>query len=150
MKKVFLASDHAGFEIKEKVKNFLVQRGDDAQDCGAIEFNSNDDYPDFIKKAADAVSKNSGSFGIVFGKSGAGEAIAANKIKGIRAFLAINEKNVLLARQHNDANVMSIGSELVTEEDLFGLVQLFLETPFSNEERHKRRIEKISQIENNE
>ncbi|OIP57209.1 MAG: ribose-5-phosphate isomerase [Candidatus Levybacteria bacterium CG_4_10_14_0_2_um_filter_36_16] len=145
--KEFLASDHAGFEVKEKVKKMLEDQGHEVEDCGAFEFNPNDDYPDFIKVAAIKVAQNLDSFGIVFGKSGAGEAMAANKIKGIRAFLAINEKNVVLARQHNDANVMSIGSELIAEGDIFKLVQLFLETPFSGEERHVRRIEKIKEIE---
>jgi len=145
--KEFLASDHAGFEVKEKVKKMLEDQGHEVEDCGAFEFNPNDDYPDFIKVAAIKVAQNLDSFGIVFGKSGAGEAMAANKIKGIRAFLAINEKNVVLARQHNDANVMSIGSELIAEGDIFKLVQLFLETQFSGEERHVRRIEKIKEIE---
>ena len=145
--KEFLASDHEGFEVKEKVKKMLEDQGHEVEDCGAFEFNPNDDYPDFIKVAAIKVAQNLDSFGIVFGKSGAGEAMAANKIKGIRAFLAINEKNVVLARQHNDANVMSIGSELIAEGDIFKLVQLFLETPFSGEERHVRRIEKIKEIE---
>ncbi|PIR79331.1 MAG: ribose-5-phosphate isomerase, partial [Candidatus Levybacteria bacterium CG10_big_fil_rev_8_21_14_0_10_36_30] len=103
---------------KEKVKKMLEDQGHEVEDCGAFEFNPNDDYPDFIKVAAIKVAQNLDSFGIVFGKSGAGEAMAANKIKGIRAFLAINEKNVVLARQHNDANVMSIGSELIAEGDI--------------------------------
>ena len=145
--KVYLAADHAGFELKEKVKSFLQKEGYEVEDCGAFQFDQYDDYPDFIGKAAVGVSKDPLSKGIVFGKSGAGEAIVANKIKGIRAFLGINEENVRLAREHNDANVLSLGCVFVTEEQTYELAKLFLETPFSNEERHKRRIEKIKKIE---
>lgn len=145
--KVYLASDHAGFELKEKVKKFLLEQGYEIEDCGAYALDPNDDYPDFCGKAAQQVAEHPGSFGIVLGKSGAGEAIVANKIKGVRAFLGINEENVKLAREHNDANVLSLGSALVGEELAKELVKLFLETPFSGEERHKRRIEKIKKIE---
>lgn len=148
MTKVYTGSDHAGFELKEKIKLLLKNLGYDPIDCGAFEFDPQDDYPDFCAAAAKEAAANPGSFGIVLGKSGAGEAIVANKIKGIRAFLAVNEQNVELARAHNDANIMSIGSEFIKEEDLESLIKAFLETPFSEEERHKRRIEKIQQIEN--
>jgi ribose 5-phosphate isomerase B len=146
--KVYLATDHAGFEFKEKIKSFLQEKGYDVEDCGAFTFDKNDDYPDFISIAAEKVAATAGSFGIVLGKSGAGECIVANKIKGIRSFLAVSEKNVRLAREHNDANVLSLGSEIVDEETSKQFVELFLNTPFSNEERHKRRIEKIKKIEN--
>lgn len=145
--KVFLGADHAGFDLKEHVKKFLQENKYDVVDCGALTFDKNDDYPDFCSKAAMGVAKTPGSFGFVFGKSGAGEAIVANKIKGIRAILAINEKNVTLARDHNDANVLSLGSDFVTFEKACELAKLFLETQFSNEERHKRRIEKIKKLE---
>lgn len=145
--KVYLGADHAGFELKEKVKSYLQKQGYEVEDCGAFQFDKADDYPDFISKAAVGVAKDPSSKSIVFGKSGAGEAIVANKIKGVRAFLGINEENVRLAREHNDANVLSLGSAFVTEEQAFELVKLFLETPFSNEERHKRRVAKISKIE---
>lgn len=147
--KVYLAADHAGFELKDKVKKFLMENGYAVEDCGAFQFDKDDDYPDFIGKAAVAVAKDSSAKGIVFGKSGAGEAIVANKIKGIRAFLGINEENVKLAREHNDANVLSLGSAFVSEEKAYELAKFFLETLFSNEERHRRRIEKIKGIEEN-
>lgn len=145
--KVYIATDHAGFEFKEKIKAFLQEKGYDVEDCGASTFDKNDDYPDFIKIAARKVSESPGSFGIVLGKSGAGECIVANKIKGVRSFLGVTEENVRLAREHNDANVMSLGSILLTEEQAKKFVELFLQTPFSHEDRHKRRIEKISLIE---
>lgn len=145
--KIYLATDHAGFEFKEKIKAYLQGKGYDVEDCGAFELNPTDDYPDFIAVAAKKVAETPGSFGIVLGKSGAGECIVANKIKGVRAFLGVSEENVRLAREHNDANVLSLGSELINEETAKTLVELFLNTPFSNEERHKRRIEKITALE---
>lgn len=145
---IYVGTDHAGFEYKEKIKPLLEKLGYTPVDCGAFSFNKDDDYPDFCADAARKVAKDTGSFGIVLGKSGAGECMVANKIKGIRAFLVINERNVQLAREHNDANVMSIGFDFIKEEDLEKLIKTFLETPFTNEERHKRRIDKIAKLEN--
>lgn len=145
--KIYLGTDHAGFELKEIIKSFLLEKGFETKDCGAFEFNKNDDYPDFISKAAIKVSQDSSSFGIVFGKSGAGECIVANKIKGIKAVLGFNKENVELSRLHNDANVLSLGSMFVNEELAKELVKIFLETRFTNEERHIRRINKIKELE---
>lgn len=147
--KVFLATDHAGFDFKEKIKAYLQEKGYEVEDCGAHKFNKDDDYPDFISVAAEKVSQTPNSFGIILGKSGAGECIVANKIKGIRAVLGVSEKNAQLAREHNDANVLSLGSEIVDLELAKRLIEIFLQTPFSNEGRHIRRIEKIKAIENN-
>lgn len=146
--KIYLGTDHAGFEFKENIKKFLMQEGYGVEDCGAFTFNKDDDYPDFISKAAEKTSSDLSSFGIVFGKSGAGECIVANKIKGIRAVLGFTERNVILARTHNNANILSLGSEFVSTDKACELIKLFLETPFSNEERHVRRINKIKEIEN--
>lgn len=145
--KVFLAADHAGFLLKEELKKFLDERGFETFDCGAFALNPEDDYPDFVERAAREVAKSKGSFSIVFGRSGAGEAIVANKIKGIRAVLGFSVENVRLAREHNDANVLSLGSRFVSYRQAKELVEVFLSTPFSGEERHKRRIEKIERIE---
>jgi len=146
--KIYLGTDHAGFELKENIKSYLQQNGYKVEDCGAFSFDKNDDYPDFIAKAAINVSKNQDSKGIVFGKSGAGECIVANKIKGIRALLGFNQENVELSRLHNDTNVLSLGSAFVSLDKAKELVKIFLQTSFSNEERHKRRIDKIKKIEN--
>ncbi|MDO8270074.1 MAG: RpiB/LacA/LacB family sugar-phosphate isomerase [Candidatus Levybacteria bacterium] len=146
--KIYLATDHAAFELKEYVKTHLLEGGYNIEDCGAFTLDPNDDYPDWVKLAAQRVAQNPDSMGIVFGKSGSGEAIVANKIKGVRAILAVNEENVRLSREHNNANVLSIGSILIPNEQATSLIRLFINTPFSNEERHVRRIEKISQIEN--
>jgi len=148
--KVYLGTDHAGFDLKEHVKSFLQKEGHEVVDEGALVFDKTDDYPDFIAKAARKVATDTGSFGIVFGKSGAGEAIVANKIKGIRAVLCFKPENARLAREHNDANVLALGGGFITPEEAEEIVKTFLETPFSNEERHKRRIEKIRKIEQEE
>ncbi|MBI4097040.1 MAG: RpiB/LacA/LacB family sugar-phosphate isomerase [Candidatus Levybacteria bacterium] len=145
--KVYLGTDHAGFKLKESIKAFLQQEGHDVVDEGALLFDKTDDYPDFIAKAARSVAANPGSFGIVFGKSGAGEAIVANKIKGIRAVLCFKPENARLAREHNDANVLSLGEGFTQPKEAEEIVKTFLETPFSGEERHRRRIEKIKAIE---
>lgn len=146
--KVYLASDHAGFDLKESIKKYLIEKGMDVVDFGAFEKNPDDDYPDFISLAANEVSKDPKSFGIVFGKSGAGECIVANKIKNVRAVVGFNTDNVGLSRLDNDANVLCLGSNFVDLETAKRLVDTFLETRFSNEERHIRRINKISAIEN--
>jgi ribose 5-phosphate isomerase B len=148
--KVYLATDHAAFELKEYVKNQLIEGGYDVEDCGAFQFDPNDDYPDLIPAAAKKAVQDPTSFGVVFGKSGAGEAIVANKIHGVRAVLGVNPENVRLSREHNNANVLSLGSQFVSNEEAVSFTKLFINTQFSNEARHIRRIEKISQIEQNE
>ncbi len=163
--KVYLGTDHAGFELKEKVKAVLLEKKYDVEDCGAFTFDKNDDYPDFIGKAADAVSKNPENFGIVFGGSGQGEAIVANKYPGIRCSLfyapvippeamdiAGNTSTdpfemLALTRAHNDSNMLSLGARFLTTEDAIKAVLVFLESPFSEDERHVRRIEKVKKIE---
>lgn len=147
--KVYLATDHAGLELKDKIKDFLKRKNMDVEDMGAFEFNNNDDYPDLIKRAAEKVSENPDDFAIIFGKSGGGEAIVANKFKNVRAGLGFNEENVKLLREHNNANVLSLGSAFVDERTAEEFVELFLNTPFSGDQRHVRRIEKIKEIESN-
>lgn len=163
--KVFIAADHAGFELKEKIKDFLSKKGVDVEDCGALTYDKDDDYPDFISKAAINVSKNPGSFGIIFGGSGQAEMMTANKIKGIRCALFYSKalpiasidiagnlsedpfEIIKLARVHNDANMLSIGVRFVSLEDAQKAVALFLSTDFPGDERHVRRIKKISDLE---
>ncbi len=147
MRKVFIASDHAGFDLKEEIKNYLLQKGFEAQDCGNLEKVQDDDYPDFISKAAKKVGEDESSRGIVFGKSGEGEAIVANKFKNIRAIVGFNSENVRLTREDNNANILCIGSQFVNSNLAKELVDIFLTTPFSEEERHIRRISKIKAFE---
>ncbi len=146
--KVYLAADHAGFNLKEEIKNYLSSKGVGVEDCGNFEKVEDDDYPDFISKAAEKVSSDPNAKGIVFGKSGAGECIVANKFQNVRAIVAFNNENVQLSRDHNDANILCLGSQFTDFETVKQMVDIFLNTPFSNNERHMRRLSKISSIEN--
>lgn len=149
--KIFIGSDHAGFELKEKIKKFLIEQGYQIEDKGAFELNKNDDYPDFIIPVAKAVSLNENSFGIVLGGSGQGEQIVANKIDGVRAieYYGGDLNIVKLGREHNNANVLSLGARFVSEQESMEAIKMFLNTKFSEEERHERRIEEINKIEEN-
>ncbi len=149
--KIYFASDHAGFELKEKLKEFLKNEGYDVEGCGDFIYDEKDDYPDFIFKAAQAVAKDEASRGIILGGSGQGEAIVANKVKGIRAVVYYGgSKDIIkLSRKHNDANILSLGARFLGEEEAKKAVLLWLKTPFSEKERHKRRIEKIRSLEKN-
>ena len=144
--KVYLATDHAGFALKEKIKDYLAKNYE-VVDCGAYSIDPTDDYPLFISKAGEKIEKDPNSFGIIFGKSGAGEEIVANKFKNVRAVLGFSKDNVRLSRMHNNANVLSLGSEFETLEKAKELVEIFLKTPFSNDPRHVRRIDEIKKIE---
>lgn len=165
--KVYLATDHAGFELKNKLVEFLKKEGYDAEDCGPDTYDKDDDYPDFISKAAKKVSENPEEFGIVLGGSGQGEAIVANKFKNVRCALFygpvipaastdISGKQsddplemLRLTREHNNSNMLSLGVRFLSEQDAFNAVKLFLESKYSGEERHARRIEKIKKLEEN-
>lgn len=146
---IYLATDHAGFELKEKIKEFLVKEGYKVEDCGAYTLDPEDDYPDFIAKAAEAVSKDPQSQAIILGGSGQGEAMVANKFPHVRAAVYYGGQDQIpeLTRQHNDSNILSLGARFLTEEQALEAVKLFLQTPFTNEERHMKRIEKIKKIE---
>ena len=113
---------------------------------GNIKLDPEDDYPDFVIPLAEKVSKEPDSFGVVLGRSGNGEAIVANKVKGVRAALCLNEKMAKMAREHNDANILSLGADYIDFETAKNVVEVFLTTPFSNKEKHKRRIEKIKKL----
>ncbi|HLD87228.1 MAG TPA: RpiB/LacA/LacB family sugar-phosphate isomerase [Candidatus Nanoarchaeia archaeon] len=145
---IVLGSDHAGFNLKEAVKSHLEGKGLRVKDMGAHSFNEQDDYPDFIIPAAKEVAKYPKSKGIIFGGSGQGEAIAANRIKGIRAALYTghNLDIVKLSRTHNDSNILSLGARLVSEKEALNAIMLWLSTPFSREERHVRRIKKLDSL----
>ena len=142
---IILATDHAGFELKEKIKVYLVRENYEIQDLGASQYNEDDDYPEYMKKAGEAVSQNPNTKAIIFGKSGNGEAIVANRYKNVRAVVWYggNMDIVRLSREHNDANVLSIGAGFVTEEEAEKAIKIWLEANFSGEERHARRIAEI-------
>lgn len=144
-KKIYLASDHAGFELKETFAAHLRERGYEVEDVGPLAFDPQDDYPDYILPMAAKVAGDRGSFGIGIGASGQGEAIVANRLKGVRAavYYGGSDEIIRLSRQHNDANVLSLGAKFLSADEAKAAAILWLETPFSNEERHARRIKKI-------
>lgn len=145
--RIHIATDHAGLEFKNTLANHLTAQGHEVTDHGAYTFDENDDYPAFVISAAEAVAADTSSLGVVFGGSGNGEQIAANKVKGIRAALVWNESTAKLARQHNNANVISIGARQHTEAEALHLIDTFIAEPFSGEERHVRRIGQIAEYE---
>ena len=145
--RVYLGSDHAGFELKASLIEHLKSIGHDPVDCGALVYDPDDDYPQPCITAASMTVADAGSLGVVIGGSGNGEQIAANKVAGVRAALVWSDETARLAREHNDANVIAIGARNHPEDDARRFVELFLATPFSHDPRHVRRIGQISEYE---
>ncbi|UYM04275.1 ribose-5-phosphate isomerase [Solicola gregarius] len=146
--RVHIGSDHAGFELKARLVEHLTAAGHDVTDHGADAYDADDDYPPFCFAAGEAVVADPGSLGVVIGGSGNGEQIAANKVRGVRAALVWNDETAALARAHNDANVVSVGGRMHDADVAIRLVETFLATPFSEEERHNRRIQLLAEYEN--
>jgi len=148
--KIYLASDHAGFEMKRELVSYLSSQNIDIVDCGPLEYKHDDDYPDYVSIVAKKVSEDSDSCGIIAGWSGQGEAMVANRFANVRCALYYGgSKHVLtLSREHNDANVLSIGAHFVTMPEAKQAVDLWLKTKFSGDDRHVRRIEKIEKYSN--
>lgn len=155
-RKIHVAADHAGFDLKQELIKFLEEQHYEVTDHGAYEFNEDDDYPDFCFSAAKAVAIDPDSVGIIIGGSGQGEAIVANRIPGVRAVVFNGQyepldgrevpAEIITSRQHNDANILSLGARFLSTEEAKEAVALWLETDFSGEERHIRRIQKIDQL----
>ncbi|MFA6416184.1 MAG: RpiB/LacA/LacB family sugar-phosphate isomerase [Candidatus Paceibacterota bacterium] len=144
--RIFLGTDHAGFELKNQIKNYLHELGYEVNDEGAFEFDSNDDYPDFIEIVAKQVASDPDNHrGIIFGGSGQGEAIAANRQLKVRAIVYYhhNLDIIKVSRLHNNSNILSIGARYITEAEAKEAIKVWLSTDFSNEERHVRRLKKI-------
>ena len=146
--RIHIGSDHAGLELKAALVEYLQSKGHEVKDHGPHQYDALDDYPDFCIPAAEATVKDVGSLGIVLGGSGNGEQIAANKVKGVRAALAWSVETAKLAREHNDANVVGIGGRMHSIEECKVIIDAFIETPFTNDERHIRRNNKIAIYEN--
>ena len=144
--KIHLATDHAGLELKEKVKLYLSDLNYEVIDHGAYEYDALDDYPDFIFPCANAVSNDPESKGIILGGSGQGEAMAANRVKGVRAAVFYNgpDEIIKLSRQHNNANILSLGARFMSEEEIYKVIEVWLSTDFESG-RHLRRIEKLDE-----
>lgn len=154
--KIYIGTDHAGYVLKEKLVSFLKLQGYEVIDKGAFEYNEDDDYPDFVIPVAREISKNpDGAKGIILGGTGEGEAIAANRFPHVRAVVNYgeavavvdNESNIIVrSREHNNSNILSLGARYFTEESIMNTVKLWLDTPFTEDERHIRRLSKIDQI----
>ena len=143
---IHIATDHAGLELKEKVKSYLSKLDYEVIDHGAYEYDALDDYPDFIFPCAKAVSNDLNSKGIILGGSGQGEAMAANRVKGVRAAVFYNgpDEIIKLSRLHNDANILSLGARFMSDQEMYKIIELWLSTDFESG-RHKRRIEKLDE-----
>ena len=145
--RVFVGTDHAGLEFKDHLLRALDEAGHEPVDCGAFEYDAEDDYPPFCFEVGERTVTEPGSLGVVIGGSGNGEQIAANKVPGVRAALVWNTSTAQLARQHNDANVVSIGARMHPVGDALAFVDAFLAQPFNGGERHARRIEMLAAYE---
>lgn len=145
--RLHIGSDHAGYELKVHLVAHLSEVGHEIVDHGASEYRDGDDYPPYCLHAASAVSRDPSSLGIVIGGSGNGEQMSANKVTGIRSALIWSEETARLAREHNDANVAAVGARMHSTETAIRLVDIFLATPFSGDERHVRRIDMLRAYE---
>jgi ribose 5-phosphate isomerase B len=144
--KIYLGADHGGFELKEKIKTWLTEQNYEVEDCGAFSYDGEDDYPDFTFPVAEKVAgdQTQESRGILFCRSSGGVIIAANKVRGVRAVGVTNTKAAQHAREHNNANMIGLAGDWMTEDQAKQAVLAFLTTPFSSESRHARRLEKIA------
>ncbi len=148
--KIFIATDHKGFQLKEKIKEWLFAWHYEVEDFGALQLDPDDDYPDFISKAAQAVSKDPAhARAIILGSTGQGEAMLANKYPGVLAVVYYGgpEDIIRLSREHNNANVLSLGASFLDEKNIQEMIKLWLQTNFSEGQRHVRRLDKIKEIE---
>ena len=145
--RIHIGADHAGLELKSALIQHFTAQGHEVKDHGPYEYDALDDYPDFCIPAAQEVANDPGSLGIVIGGSGNGEQISANKVKGVRAALAWSIETAKLAKQHNNANVVAIGGRMHSIDECKTILDAFIAEPFSNDERHIRRIDKISKFE---
>ena len=145
--RVYLGSDHAGFELKASLVKWLTEAGHEPIDCGPSSYTPDDDYPVYVMRAASSTVADPGSLGIVIGGSGNGEQIASNKVRGVRAAVAWSDETASLARLHNDANVLSLGAREYSIDAAVGFAKVFVETAFSEEPRHVRRLDMIAAYE---
>lgn len=144
---IYLGADHRGFELKERIKRRLVDEGYKVTDLGNDHLDPNDDYVNFAHSVAEATVQDPINRGILLCGSGAGVDMVANKIEGVRSALAFDLPRAIQARQHEDANVISLPADTLDEEQVYEIVKAFLETEFSGEERHERRLEKMEEVE---
>lgn len=144
---VYIGADHRGFHLKELLKKKLADQGIEVVDLGNDHLDPNDDYVDFAMKVADATVQNESNRGVILCGSGVGVDIVANKVHGIRSALVSDMQRAFQSRQHEDVNIISLPADTLTEEEAFNIIKVFLETPFSSENRHIRRLNKLEEIE---
>lgn len=144
---IYLGADHRGFELKNRLYKRLVDEGYQVTDLGSHHFDPGDDYVDFARKVAEATAAEEPNRGILLCGSGAGVDMVANKVPGIRSALAFDAARAKQAREHEDANVISLPADILDEESAWEIVQTFLKTPFSGEQRHIRRLKKLEEVE---
>ena len=142
--KIHIATDHAGLNLKNIIRDYLISKGHEVTDHGAHKYDALDDYPDYIFPCAKAVASDLESRGIILGGSGQGEAMAANRVKGVRAAVFYNGpvEIVKLSREHNNANILSLGARFMTEDEIYNVIEMWLDEPFGGG-RHQRRIDKL-------
>ncbi|MGB7449510.1 MAG: ribose-5-phosphate isomerase [Ornithinimicrobium sp.] len=146
--RVHIGGDHAAYEMREDLRDYMTEQGHEVTDHGPVEYDELDNYPVYVLRAAEAVAADPDALGVVLGGSGNGEQIAANKVAGIRAALCYNSELAELARRHNNARVISIGARMTTQDEARQMVDTFLATEFSGEERHALRIDMMTAYEN--
>ena len=146
--KIYIAADHAGFNLKNHLKEYLIADGYDIEDCGAYEYDPLDDYPDYAKPLAESVSSGKTDRGIMVCGSGVGASVAANKVKGVRAAVCHDIYSAHQGVEHDDMNVLCLGSRIVGTEVVRELVSAFISAEYTNEERHARRLTKVIEMEN--
>ena len=146
--KIYLGADHRGFKLKEQLKKFLVEKGYEVEDVGAFEYEENDDYPDFAYGAALKIAADPSGRGILLCGSGIGMDVVANKVKNIRATVAYSVESARHARANDDVNVITLAGDVLDLIPAQKIAEIFLTTPFSGEERHSRRLQKLAEIEN--
>lgn len=144
--KIFIGSDHRGFDLKEQLKLSLKRRGFTVEDVGNFFYDPYDDYPDFAQKVGQLVSRRRKSFGVVICGSGVGVCIAANKVRGVRAVLAFSDEVAKVSRRDENTNVLCLGADFISPQKALRIIQRWLKTPFSNQIRHRRRVRKLNRI----
>jgi len=141
--KIIISCDHAGFEIKQSLIDYLAEKGHEVEDFGPLEYNSTDDYPDFIVPAMETLQNTDDSLGIIMCRNGVGVSMLANKFKSVRAALCFAKEQAKSARTDDNANVLAIPTDYLSKDETFELVEAFIDTPFSNLERHTKRLDKV-------
>lgn len=145
--RILISSDHGGYELKEYIKKYLSEKDYEVEDKGPKDYEAEDDYPDYVPQVAGSVTQSNDTIGVLICRNGVGVCVAANKFHGVRAALSFDPMHAESARRDDDANILCLGADYISEEKAVEMVQSFIDTPFSGEARHVRRLEKVSELE---